>query len=99
MLYPPKPRLKTSTQKRVPTSIHASSQLEQQRFSRQSQPGTYGWSDSEDDGDDNWEEQDKEAQEFEFEDRPEIPEALRQAFLKQQAQAAAELEACQCEGL
>ena len=98
MLYPPKPRLQTSTQKRVPTSIHASSQLEQQRFGRQSQPGTFGWFDPEDDGDENWDEQDEEAQEFEFEDRPEIPEA-RQAFFKQQAQAAAELEASQCEGL
>ena len=66
---------------------------------RESQPGAFGWFDSEDDGDKNWKQQDEEAQEFEFEDRPEIPEALRQAFLKQQAQAAAELEAYQCEGL
>ena len=33
------------------------------------QPGTFGWFDPENDGDENWEEQDEE---FEFEDRPEI---------------------------
>ena len=94
MLYPPKPRLQTSTQKRVSTPIHApSSQLEQQQFGRQPQSGAFGWFDPEYDGDENGEEQDDEAEEFEDEDEPEIPEALRQAFLKQQAPAAANLEA------
>lgn len=94
MPYPPRPIIpQTSTQKGVPTSIYVSSQSEQQQFGRQSQPGAFGWFDPENDWDENREEQDEEAEEFEDEDEPEIPEALRQAFLKQQAQAAAELEA------
>ena len=52
-----------------------------------------GWFDPEYDGDENREEQDEEAEEFVDEDELEIREALRQAFLKQQPQAAADLEA------
>jgi hypothetical protein len=92
MPFPPKPIPQTSTQKGVPTSIYASSsQSGQQQFGSQSQPGAFGWFDPENDWDENREEQDEEVEEFE--DEPEIPEALRQAFLKQQAQAAAELQA------
>ena len=92
--YPPKPIPQTATQKGVPASIYASSsQFEQQQFGRQPQAGAFGWFDPEYDGDENREEQDEEAEDFEDEDEPEIPKALRQAFLKQQAQAAADLEA------
>ena len=101
---PPSPTIAVATATATPSAaatatlfvIHA---LPTQEIGGKSQTGAFGWFDIEDDGDENWEKQDEEAQEFEFEDRPEIPEALMQAFLKQQAQAAAELEAYQCEGL
>ena len=103
---PPSPTTAIATATAAPSAaatatlfvIHA---LPTQEFSGQSQPGAFGWFDPEDDGPggENWQKQDKEAQELEFKDSPEILEALRQTFLKPEAQASAELEASQCEGL